>query len=314
MKLTLWTCCLLILCHHLFGQDRNRIESTVQVLDIASGSIATLYKGSRHMEAPNWAPSGVCLVVNSNGKLYTLRWPEGQKMTLKNVVLCELSTGKARALNNDHGFSPDGDWLAISHHGTVGDTGFFASQISIIPSCGGASRQVTTGSPSYWHGWSPDGKTLAYCAARNGNFDVYTIPVTGGSETRLTTNPGLDDGPEYSPDGQYIYYNAYRDSTMEIWRIHPDGSGQEPVLQDQYDNWFAHLSPDGTQFVTITYLERQHGDHPFGKQVKLRLYNLQDHSIRDLTDVFLGGQGTINVPSWSPDGKRIAFVQYRVLE
>ena len=63
----------------------------------------------------------------------------------------------------------------------------------------------------------------------------------------------------------------------------------------------------------ITYLERQHGDHPFGKQVKLRLYDLKAHTVRDLTPVFFGGQGTINVPSWSPDGKMIAFVKYRVL-
>lgn len=295
------------------AQYRDNVESTVQVLDITTGGISTVYKGKRHLEAPNWAPSGVCLLVNSHGKLYTLRWPEGQKMTLANSLLCPLPTGTARDVNNDHGFSPEGDYLAISHYipDTAGAKGY--SVISVIPSCGGAPRRVVSGGPSYWHGWSPDGQTLAYCAERNGNFDVYTMPANGGTETRLTDNAGLDDGPEYSPDGQYIYYNSYRDSTMQIWRMHPDGSAQEPVLADGYDNWFAHLSPDGSQFVVISYLERQHGDHPFGKQVKLRLYNLQEHTVKDLTPAFFGGQGTMNVPSWSPDGKMIAFVKYRVL-
>ena len=62
-------------------------------------------------------------------------------------------------------------------------------------------RKVTDEAPSYWHGWSPDGKTMVYCAERGGNYDVYAIPAGGGKETRLTTDPGLDDGPEYSPDG-----------------------------------------------------------------------------------------------------------------
>ncbi|HEY0272527.1 MAG TPA: hypothetical protein VGC22_05030 [Chitinophaga sp.] len=313
MKQTLWACVLVTLCCNAFGQYRNNVESTVQVMDVASGGVSTIYKGNRHIEAPNWSRDGAYLLVNSGGLLYTLRWPAGKKMTLDNVQLTLLPTGDAKQCNNDHGFSPDGKWLAISHGRPANDSLKAGSVISILPASGGQPRQVTTGRPSYWHGWSPDGSTLAYCAERNGNFDVYTIPVNGGPETRLTTNPGLDDGPEYAPDGQYIYYNSYRDSTMEIWRMHPDGSGQEPVLQDDYDNWFAHLSPDGTQFVTITYMQRQHGDHPFGKQVKLRLYNLKDHTIRDLTDEFFGGQGTINVPSWSPDGKRLAFVQYRML-
>ena len=86
---------------------------------------------------------------------------------------------------------------------------------------GGTPRRITKNSPSYWHGWSPDGSTLAFVGQRNGDFDIYTIPVTGGDEVRLTTAKGLDDGPEYSPDGSHIYFNSERTGTMQIWRMPP---------------------------------------------------------------------------------------------
>src|SRR5439155_597499 len=89
--------------------------------------------------------------------------------------------------------------------------------------CGSPSppRRVTKLGPSYLHGWSPDGKFLVYTGERGGEFDVYRIPVDGGEETRLTTAPGLDDGPEYSPDGAYIYFNSVRSGTMQLWRMRP---------------------------------------------------------------------------------------------
>src|SRR2546425_897845 len=172
------------------------------------------------------------------------------------------------------------------------------------------SGRITTKSPSFWHGWSPDGRTLAFVGRRDDEFDIYTIAVNGGEEHRLTTCPGLDDGPDYSPDGQFIYYNSYCSGKMEIWRMHADGSAPEQLTHDAYANWFPHPSPDGRWVVYLSYLEDQAQDHPFGKQVKLRLMNVSDRSIRDLTPPFLGGQGTINVPSWSPDSRRVAFVAY----
>ena len=66
-------------------------------------------------------------------------------------------------------------------------------------------------------GPSPDGRTLAYCAERNGEYDIYTISVQGGSETRLTSAPGLDDGPDYSADGRHIFFNSERGGLMKIW-------------------------------------------------------------------------------------------------
>ncbi len=279
-------------------------SSYIQTLDIATGKLDTILISNTHFEAPNWHPDNY-LIVNANGKLFTL--------DLTSRKPAELNTGFATSCNNDHGISPNKKWLAISHN-DVNDTSkkAYKSAIYILPIKGGTPRRITAEVMSFWHGWSPNGKTLAYCAERNGNFDIYSIGVEGGAETRLTSSEGLDDGPDYSADGKYIYFNSYRTGHMQIWRMNPNGSNPEQLTFDENSNWFAHPSPDNKWIVYIAYTTDEKQQHLFGKQVKLRLMNTVTRELRDITPVFYGGQGTINVPSWSPDSKKIAFVSYSV--
>ena len=179
----------------------------------------------------------------------------------------------------------------------------------MVSAGGGTPRTVVEGAPSYWHGWSPDGRWLVYCAERNGEYDVYAAPVTGGAETRLTTAKGLDDGPDFSPDGRFIYFNSDRTGRMQIWRMRPDGSGQEQVTRDGWNDWFPHPSPDGRWLVFLSYGSEVKG-HPANQDVQLRLMSLTDGTVQVLAKLF-GGQGTLNVPSWSPDSRRVAFVSYQ---
>ena len=167
---------------------------------------------SDHFEAPNWSNDGKYLVFNSHGRLYKLPVEGGMPKV--------IDTDFAVKCNNDHGIAPDGTQLVISDQ----SQGEGKSLIYTLPILGGTPRLVTPIGPSYWHGWSPDGKTLAYCAARNGEYDIYTIAVEGGKEKRLTNATGLDDGPDYSPDGEFIYFNSFRTGTMQIWRMRNDGS------------------------------------------------------------------------------------------
>jgi Tol biopolymer transport system component len=186
------------------------------------------------------------------------------------------------------------------------------SLIYVLPSSGGTPRQVTDAGPSYWHGWSPNGQELAYCAERNSNYDVYTIPVKGGQETRLTDAEGLDDGPDYSPDGHYIYFNSERTGAMRIWRMDNDGTNETQITNDdEYGDWFPHPSPDGKWIVFLSYDSGVTG-HPPNKDIALRIMPASGREPKVLTRLF-GGQGTINVPSWSPDSKHIAFVSYRLV-
>ncbi|MBN1507896.1 MAG: DUF1080 domain-containing protein [Sedimentisphaerales bacterium] len=274
------------------------VESTLETMIVATGERKIVYRARRHFEAPNWSRDGSFLLFNSNGLLYTIPVGGGEPK--------QLDTGVATQCNNDHGFSPDSRWLAISdqHEGD--------SRIFVLPSRGGEPRLVTPLGPSYWHGWSPDGRTLAYCAARNGEYDVYTIPVEGGTERRLTDAKGLDDGPDYSPDGKIIYFNSERSGLMKIWRMNADGSSQEQVTSDaDYADWFPHPSPDGRLLVFLSFDKTVQG-HPANKDVTLRIMELPDGRPKVLARLF-GGQGTINVPSWSPGSRQIAFVSYRMV-
>ncbi len=298
----------LIVPSSIFGQSDGVIRSSLLTVEIQSGRIDTVHSEERHFEAPNWSPDGQFFIVNSAGRLYRLPADGSGR-------LVEIPTGFATRSNNDHGISPDGRNLVLSHHAdehiTDAEQDWLASSIYILPIEGSATPvKVTAKAPSFWHGWSPDGKTLVYTARRDGEWDIYAIPVTGGAEQRLTTCSGLDDGPDYAPDGEFIYYNSFCSGTMEIWRMRADGREPEQLTRDAYSNWFPHPSPDGRWVVFISYLEDQGDTHPFGRQVKLRLMDVRNGSVRDLTSPFFGGQGTINVPSWSPDSRRVAFVAY----
>jgi TolB protein len=251
-----------------------------------------------HFEAPNWSRDGKQLIFNRGGLLYTLPVEGGEPRL--------IDTGFANRCNNDHGLSPDGTQLAISDQ-SQGDG---RSVIYVLPATGGTPRRVTKHAPSYWHGWSPDGKTLAFCAERGGEYDVYTIPAEGGNETRLTTSPGLDDGPDYSADGQWIYFNSERMGTMQVFRMRADGSEQQQLTSDGYADWFPHPSPDGRWVAFLSYAKDVKG-HPPNKDVMLRMMPAGGGEIQVLAKLF-GGQGTINVPSWSPDSTRLAFVSYRL--
>jgi TolB protein len=288
------------------------LNSTLETISAASTNRRVVYHAEGRFEAPNWSRDGSYFLFNRNGHI--------EKLPVAGGTPQVIDTGVAGRVNNDHGISPDATLLAVSDNSqeTKSPTGSPShdSLVYIVPIAGGTARRITQNSPSYWHGWSPDGKTLAFVGDRNGEFDIYTISVTGGEETRLTTAKGLDDGPEYSPDGQYIYFNSERTGHMQIWRMKADGSDQEQVFSDDYNNWFPHISPDGKWMVFLTY-EKDVTGHPENKDVMLRLMSLStepnnDRKITVLTKLF-GGQGTINVPSWSPDSKSVAFVSYQLI-
>ena len=281
------------------SEKDSTLYSFLEWVPIDSGDRTAAYVAPGRFEAPNWTRDGKAFLFNRDGKILRLPVEGGTPET--------IDTGFAIRCNNDHGISPDSALLAISDQSQEGHR----SLVYTVPIGGGTPKRITKNSPSYWHGWSPDGKTLAFVGQRNGDFDIYTIPVDGGEETRLTTAKGLDDGPEYSPDGQYIYFNSERTGLMQIWRMNSDGTGQAPLFSDDYNNWFPHISPDG-KFMVFLSFDKSVVGHPENKDVRLRLLSLADGKIKVLAKLF-GGQGTINVPSWSPDSKRIAYVSYALV-
>jgi len=280
-----------------FVPYRDYIGSNLEVMDVATGRRRIVYTATDSFQAPNWTKDGRALIYNRNGRLY--------RFDLAKKTAVAIDTGFAVNNNNDHVLSFDGKMLAISHHSKDDDN---QSIVYTLPVNGGTPRKITVKGPSYLHGWSPDGKYLIYTGGRDGEFDIYKISVNGGSETNLTKTKGLDDGPEFTPDGRYIYFNSTRSGTMQIWRMKPDGGDPEQITNDEYNNWFPHISPDGRWIVFLSFSKDVNpSDHPFYKHVYIRLMPVQTMKPKVIAYVY-GGQGTINVPSWSPDGKQIAFV------
>jgi WD40 repeat protein len=280
-----------------FRPYRDYIGSHLETMNIESGRRIVVHSVHDSLQAPNWMTDAASLIYNRNGRLF--------QFGLKDRSARVLDTGDAIKNNNDHALSFDGKNLGISSHTGVDRK----SVIYTLPASGGVPKQVTrSDAHSYLHGWSPDGKHLIYTAERNGDFDIFRISIDGGDEVNLSQSPGLDDGSEFSPDGKTIYFNSSRSGLMQIWKMDADGKNQVQVTDDQFNNWFPHVSPDGKSIVMLSFPSSvDKNDHPFYQQVYLRMMPISAVNPSVIAYVY-GGQGTINVPSWSPDSKIIAFV------
>jgi TolB protein len=280
------------------------ILSRMETLTVSDGKRKIIWEKDGRFEAPNWMPDGKKLLFNMNGSIFTIPAEGGE--------IVKLNTDFANKCNNDHGISFDGKWLAISSNKTGPNGG--GSAVYVLPLSGGIPKLITEETPSYWHGWSPNNKELVYVARRNGKteYNIYRNSIEGGKEVALTNIKAGEhvDGCEYSPDGKYIYYNGNHTGMMQLWRIKPDGTGREQLTFDKYNNWFPHISPDGKWIAFICFPpDIDPNSHPENKRVMLRLMPASGGEPKVIAYLY-GGQGTNNVPSWSPDSKQIAFVSY----
>jgi Tol biopolymer transport system component len=285
----------------LLASSNLALYSTLQTIGIEDSFRRALVvtTDKDRLEAPNWSRDGKTLIFDRDGRIWVIP-AEGGTAT-------PLDIGSATRCTGSHGLSPDGKLLAIS----CSTPDKPETRVYIVPTSGGEPRLLTVNPWSYFHSWSPDGKTIAFTRPSHGSGNIYAIPVDGGEEKALTTGNGISDDPDYSPDGRYIYFNSDRTGTMQIWRMKPDGSNPEQVTFDEFNNWTPHPSPDGKSIVILSYDAGVSG-HPANKDVALRILNVSDRKVRTLVKI-VGGSGTDNVPNWAPDGSHFAFVSYQML-
>jgi TolB protein len=275
-----------------FKPYRDYIGSDIELMDVETGVRRSIYRAEDSLQAPNWTPDGRHLIYNHNGGMFSFDLVTGEP--------APISTGSQVHCNNDHTLSFDGSMLGISSGSP--------SMVYTVPIGGGEPTRITPTGPSYLHSWSPDGKFLLFTGQRADNFDIYKVPSAGGPEVRLTTAKGLNDGSEFTPDGSTIFFNSDRSGKMQVWRMNADGSGQAQVTDDDYNNWFPHVSPDGKTILFISFPpDITPNDHPFYKHVYLRSMPVAGGKAKVVAYLY-GGQGSINVNSWSPDSRSIAFV------
>jgi len=290
-------------------QPRAQIRSKISVYDLGDKSTRVVYTADKLFEAPNWSHDGKSLIANSGGDLYRIPLDGGEPQKIEIAA-------KGFDCNNDHSFSPGEKLLAMSCSSPSSEE----SQVYITPLDGSAPRLMTPKFPSYFHGWSPDGKWLAFVGQRNGNYSLFRVPVGGGEEQRLTSKKSYDDGPDYSPDGKWIYFNSDRSGSWDIWRMPAEGAGPgdkkaQRVTSDELEDWFPHPSPDGKWLVFLSFPHGTKG-HDERTNIQFRMIPLPGKKLQaakpeKILDLF-GGQGTINVNSWSPDSKKFAFVAYEI--
>jgi TolB protein len=290
-----------------------RYRSKIMVYDLAAKSSRQLYQADQVIEAPNWSRDGKFLMVNTGGNLYRL--PVTGEAKLEQIT---LAPGTYRC-NNDHDYTRDGRLLGFS--ATSGTAR--ASQVYVANADGSGVKLLTpVATASYFHGWSPDAKWLAFVGQRNNKFELFRVAVGGGDEQRLTSKGGYDDGPEYSPDGKWIYFNSNRSGAWRVWRMPADGAGPgdakaEKVTDSDREDWFPHISPNGKWMLVFAFPKgtENHNDKMPG--VTLSIAPLPGKKLKpvkvDTLVTFFGGQGTINVNSWSPDSKKFAYVEYEPL-
>lgn len=275
------------------------MRSSLEIFDLATGGSRVILQTDALIEAPNWDPLGGGLLVNGDGRLFWVPWQAPR--------LLPVDTGFATRCNNDHGFSPDGKRIAFSSHRENG------AEIFLISAAGGQPSLISPQAPSWFHGWSPDGKAVVYAAARGTKraVDICVMPLEG-AEVLLTRGEGHSDGPDYSADGNKIYYNCDRTGRAQIWVMAADGAGQRQLFADDRVNWFPHPSPCGRDVLYLAYPPGTKG-HPRDMDVALCLMDPDGGNRRRVVEM-TGGQGSINVPSWSPDGRAFAFVRYQTVE
>jgi len=287
------------------------LRSKISIYDLRDKSVHVVYAADRLIEAPNWSPDGKYLLANSDGRLFRFALDGTEPVSPEQIGL-----DSAYRCNNDHGISPDGKRIAFSANLAPSQQ----SQVFIANADGSQPRLLTPKTPSYFHGFSPDGHWLAFVGQRNDKFNIFRVSAGGGEEQQLTSKAPYDDGPDYSPDGKWIYMNSNRSGSWKIWRFPADGAGSsdgkaEQLTNDELEDWFPHPSPDGKWLVFLSFPKGTEG-HNDRLSVQLRLMPAETQSkralITSLTKLF-GGQGTINVNSWSPDSTRFAFVSYELL-
>lgn len=289
------------------GSGQPVLHSTLESVLVASTDRRIRYTSPGHFEDPNWTPDGKALIFDRDGTLQRLVLDDGihpiDSTVPRSTSSTLIPTAPETGINGDHGISPDGSLIAFGNQDPDG-----VARIYVVATAGGIPRTVTSTGSGYFHGWSPDGKTLSFTRLHGESVDAYAVSVASGAETLLASN---SDVAEFSPDGQWIYFQSDRTGHMQVWRMHPDGSAPEQLLASETSDWFPHISPDGKMIAFLAYQPGTPG-HPANRDVELRLLSLADRKVRSLAKL-LGGRGTMNVPSWSPDSKMLAFTSYELL-
>ncbi|MBT1621472.1 biopolymer transporter Tol [Curtobacterium flaccumfaciens pv. oortii] len=292
--------------------------SRVHVYDLESRTSRLVFESSSLLvEAPNVLHDGTIL-LNGGGDLWLL---EHGGPVLDETALVPVPMPGVPEINNDHVLDPSGNSVVVS--GRDGDLYRVP-----VPAGGAAATltDVTTALPVvrkfYLHGIAPDGDTLAAIVGERTEAGVWTTDVAlvdpaTGEPTFLTRDEHPDDGVSFA--GEMLVWNSERftPGTAQLVALWPGATDPVRITNDDRVNWFPQVSPDGEHLLYLSYEPGVQG-HPADHRVELRLLpgvlvrGARMMPVPETLVVLDGGQGTVNVPPWSPDSRWFAYCDYPV--
>jgi len=280
---------------------------------VAPGSPAPVAQGE---DAPGGNPAATANapVAVANPELYPAAAPEPVKIPVVNMF-GELDGQGTRPRTEaadfgfqQHTFSDEGYDADVSVDPTGKHIAFASTRHSehaeiYLQRVDGTSVTQLTSDPSEnaQPCFSPDGKTIAFCSTRAGSWDLYTMDLDGRNVTQVTSGPSQDMHPTFSPDGRHLAYSSIggRSGQWEIWTINLDTRERKMIAYGLFPSW----SPDKTADRIAFQRARQRGSRWFS----LWTLDLVDGEARRITEVAVSSNAAIISPSWSPDGRRLAF-------
>jgi len=149
--------------------------------------------------------------------------------------------------------------------------------------------------------FSPDGKQVAFCSTRSGNWDIYVMDADGRNAVQITNSPSHDIHPSFSPDGTRLVYcsTGGRSEQWELWVANLTTGEKRQIGYGLFPTW----SPDKTVDRVAYQRARQRGSRWFS----VWTCDLIDGEARRVTEVAVSTNAAVIAPSWSPDGRKLAF-------
>jgi tricorn protease len=165
----------------------------------------------------------------------------------------------------------------------------YAGDLWTVPRGGGvASRLTSHEGAEVFPKISPDGRTVAFTAQYDGNFDAYTVPMEGGEPVRLTWHPAPDQVAEWYPDGSSILLRSQRSAYIQrfdrFFRVPVKGGFEEPLALPQAG--YASFDADGSRlaFITPTYDNRSWKRYRGGNAPEIWVYDFKKNVSEKITD------------------------------